>query len=91
MSRRSSDSIDDTEASRLAKRDGQTVNAHNVDDEVAFISLPLNQDPGNDFVYDNTAGADQAVYIVDTGAGLGNADVDFLTPKAKLNMAKIST
>ncbi|KAL8729197.1 MAG: hypothetical protein Q9181_005082 [Wetmoreana brouardii] len=74
ISRRSSDSIDDTKASRLVKRDGQTVNAHNVDDEVAFISLPQNQQLGDDFVYDNTAGTDQTVYIVDTGAGLGNAD-----------------
>ena len=88
ISRRSSDSIDDTEAPRLLKRDGQLVNAHNVDDEVAFISLAQNQQLGDDFVYDNTAGTDQTVYIVDTGAGLGNADVDFFTPKAKLTWLK---
>lgn len=65
------------------KRDRQTVNAHNVDEEVAFISLPRRGKPGNDFVYDNTAGTDQTIYIVDTGAGLDNNDVNFLIPSAK--------
>lgn len=68
--------------SHVVKRDGQIINAHNVDDEVAFISLPLNRQLGNDFVYDNTAGTGQTVYIIDTGADLGNTDVKSLIPKA---------
>ncbi len=55
--RRLGDSTNDTEGSRLVKWDGQTVYAHNVDHEVAFISQPLNPRLGKDFVYDNTAGA----------------------------------
>lgn len=82
-SRRSDDSTNYREESRLVKRDGQTVNAHNGDDEVAFISLPRKRELGKDFVYDNTAGTGQTVYIIDTGAGLGNSDVNFLTQRLK--------
>jgi len=73
--RRSDDSSNYTEEFFLVKRDGQTINAHNVDDEVALISLPRGRVLGKDFIYDNTAGAGQTIYIVDTGAGLNNADV----------------
>lgn len=78
-SRRSDDNSTYTGKSYLVKRDGHTVNAHNVDPEVAFISWPLRQGKqeklGKDFVYDDTAGIDQTIYIVDTGAGLGSTDV----------------
>lgn len=60
------------------KRNGQTVNAHNVDTEVAFISWPDQTELGDDFVYDDTAGTGVTVYIVDTGAGLANNDVSSL-------------
>jgi hypothetical protein len=82
VSSRSDDGTNYTEEFHLVKRDGQTVNAHNVDEEVAFISAPLGEAVGRDFVYDNTAGTGQTVYIVDTGAGLGNIDVSFLIQKA---------
>ena len=82
-SKRSDNSTNYTEESRFVKRDGQTVNAHNVEKEVAFISLPSGEALGTDFVYDDTAGTGQTVYIVDTGAGLGNTDVSFLIPKAE--------
>lgn len=57
--RRLGDSTNDTEGARLLERDGQTVYAHNVDHEVAFISQPLDTRLGEDFIYDNTAGTCQ--------------------------------
>ena len=47
---------------------------------MAFISWPDQTELGDDFVYDNTAGTGVTVYIVDTGAGLGNNDVSSLFP-----------
>jgi len=79
--RRSGDSNNHIEEFHLEKRDGQTVNAHNVEKEVAIISRPRDRVLGTDFVYDDTAGTGQTVYIIDTGAGLANADVGFLISK----------
>ena len=44
---------------------------------MVFISLPPEEKVGDeeDFVYDKTAGTGVTVYIVDTGADLGNDDV----------------
>ena len=62
----------------LVKRDGNLVNAHNVEKEMAFISQPRNKDLTEDFVYDDTAGTGQTIYVIDTGAGLANTAVKFL-------------
>ena len=47
---------------------------------MAFISWPDGTTLGTDFVYDNTAGAEVTVYIIDSGAGLANNDVCLLFP-----------
>ena len=72
---RRSDHVSMMEDRQLVKRDGGLVNAHNVEEEMAFISQPRGKELTNDFVYDSTAGTGQTVYIVDTGAGLANTDV----------------
>ncbi|KAL8688072.1 MAG: hypothetical protein Q9218_005924 [Villophora microphyllina] len=62
--------------SRLIKRDQGDVNSHNAAPEMVFVSLPPDEKLGDyrDFVYDKSAGAGVTIYIIDTGAGLGNAE-----------------
>ena len=55
---------------------------------MAFISWPDSKPRSTDFVYDNTAGADVTVYIVDSGAGLANNDVGPLTPTGENDTTK---
>ncbi|KAL9580839.1 MAG: hypothetical protein Q9212_004248 [Teloschistes hypoglaucus] len=65
---------------RLLKRDDGYVNSHNVEPEMVYISLPDGKKVNEykDFVYDKSAGAGVTIYIIDTGAGLKNNDVNTL-------------